>query len=158
MAAALATQAFGERAPDFEVKSAGLLLDGLPATEEAKLVMSERGLDLSRHKSRSLENAVDPPPDLILAMEAAHIRRISRFDQDLAAKAFTLKGFVRFAGRVGPRRSEEPLPAYLSRVAASGEKPARGDAISDPIGRGILEYERCAAELERLIDALADLL
>src|SRR5438105_1959129 len=52
MAAAIAGAVLGSTA---KVQSAGLeTSDGLPATRQAKAVMKEMGLDVSRHRSRSI--------------------------------------------------------------------------------------------------------
>jgi protein-tyrosine-phosphatase len=66
MAAAIAGALLGSTA---EVQSAGLeTSDGLPATRQAKAVMKEMGLDVSRHRSRSIRKTDLVSCDLIIAM------------------------------------------------------------------------------------------
>ena len=115
-----------------------------------------RGLDLSKHKSTSLPDALEPPPDLILVMEERHLA-ITQIDPTIAGRTFTLKGFVRRTQDAGPRGEGESLPDYLSRVADSPFTPNTEDGIPDPIGLGLPAYQQCAAQLEELIEQLVDL-
>ena len=150
MAAALAQDAFDKRDLDVKVRSAGVSAGGFPSTAEAQQVMQERGLNLSKHMSVNVAEVLDPAPDLILAMEPRHLREID-------GQAFTLKGFLRLAREAGPRADEESVDRYIRRVHNPGKSSQRSDAIRDPIGLGIAEYRRCAAELEAAIGELADL-
>lgn len=54
---------------DAQVESAGIeAADGLPATEHAVTVMAERGIDITSHRSRSVESVDVYQFDLVLAM------------------------------------------------------------------------------------------
>lgn len=158
MAAALAQDAFDKRDLDVEVRSAGVSAGGFPSTAEAQRVMQERGLNLSKHRSTSLSDALEPLPDLILVMEKGHLAKIGRIDPSLAGKTFTLKGLVRRAKEEGPRKEGESTTDYLSRAGNTPFTSSRDDSIPDPIGQGLAEYQRCADELENLIAAMSDLL
>jgi protein-tyrosine phosphatase len=162
MAAALARKVLAGRAEAVDVLSAGLLQGGQPATGEAVELMKRRGLDLSTHRSRRLGDALAPPPDLILGMAQEHARAVVDLLPQLLPRTFTLKDLVARARSQGPRRPGETLNTYLARVggdrgfgALAGTSSA--DDIDDPIGGDLLAYERCAAELEGAVTAMADL-
>jgi len=161
MAAALARNVLAERAEAVDVLSAGLLQGGEPATGEAVELMKRRGLDLSTHRSRRLGDALAPPPDLILGMAREHALAVVDLLPQLFPRTFTLKGLVARGRSHGPRRPGEALDTYLARVGADRSFALAGtssaDDIADPIGGDLLAYERCAAELEVAVTALAGL-
>lgn len=158
MALGLARTRLGGR--DVELLSAGILPSGYPATDEAIETMAERDIDISGHLSTNVRDALDPEPDLILAMAAQHVREAVSLRPSLWHKTFTLKELVRRTAQAGPRRSVEPLPAYLARCAEDralkdlASLAGTADDIEDPIGQGIARYRKCASELEALLDEL----
>jgi protein-tyrosine phosphatase len=162
MAAALARNVLAGRAEAVDVVSAGLLHGGEPATDEVVHLMKRRGLDLTTHRSRRLGGALAPPPDLILGMAREHARAVVDLLPQLFPRTFTLKDLVARGRGQGPRRPGEALDTYLARLGAdrgfgalAGTSSA--DDIADPIGGDLPAYERCAAELEVAVTALADL-
>ncbi len=162
MAAALARNVLAGRAEAVDVISAGLLRGGEPATDEVVHLMKRRGLDLSTHRSRRVGDALAPAPDLIVGMARQHARVVVDLFPHRFPRTFTLKDFVARGRSHGPRRPGEALDAYLARVGADRAFGAlagmnSADDIADPIGRDLPAYERCAAELEVAVTALADL-
>jgi len=60
------------------VDSAGTLgIEGAPAAEEAIQVMSEIGVDLSRHRSKGLGAALLRTTDLVVAMTHGHLEHLA---------------------------------------------------------------------------------
>lgn len=111
-----------------EVLSAGLNAFGGPPTREARVVMRERGIDISSFTSRQLTEELIEKADLVLTMEKSHRDRITSWNLESEGKVFTLKEFA-------------------------GENDDFD--IGDPYGRGITAYEACAKEIElSLIKAL----
>jgi low molecular weight protein-tyrosine phosphatase len=162
MAAALARGALAGRAETVDVTSAGLLRPGGRATDEAVLVMRRRGLDLSNHRSRRLNDALVPTPDLIAAMARSHARAVVEVSPGLFPRTFTLKDLVARALSEGPRHSGETLDGYLARVGTGrgfGALVGMGSAddIDDPIGCDLRTYERCATEIEAAVATLIGL-
>lgn len=134
---------------------------GSPATARTVEVMARRGIDLSSHQSRPLEEALnDGVPDLVLTMELKHGERVRSLHPDLVDRTFALKRFVRTADALGPRPPSESLESYLERVLSAEEGEAMGDdEIEDPIFENTLEaYEDCAGQLEYLLERLFVLL
>lgn len=162
MAAAIATSLLDQRRAPVAVSSAGLLAPDQPTTREAEAVMRRRRLDLSGHRSRPLEAALQPTPDLIVAMAREHARAVVELDPELFVRTFTLKDLLRRAEEEGRRRDHESLDAYLRRLA-QGRKPwdlagrRPDDDVADPIGRPRRVYERCAAEIEVLVEGLVNM-
>jgi protein-tyrosine phosphatase len=84
MAEALMRQALKNR-PDICVSSAGIAaLVGEPADEHAVALMQDRGLDVSGHRARQLNEELIDTANLILVMETGHKRAIDL--QDPAAR------------------------------------------------------------------------
>ena len=162
MAQAMATSTLERRGVPVGVLSAGTMHTGLPPMPRAEWAMRRRGLDVTGYRSRGLEEALDPPPDLILAMCREHARAVIDLRPDLFERTFTLKDFVRRANEEGARRRTEDLASFVDRLQL-GRKPwdLRGsepeDDIADPIGRRRRFYERCAAEIDGLVSSLVDM-
>jgi protein-tyrosine phosphatase len=99
-------------------------VDGRPASEHAVTVMAERGIDLSRHRSRSLTNEQMAESDLVLVMSQEHLRSL----------------------RV-------TWPQYAYKVHLLSEMAGKRRDVADPYGGTLEEYRECADTLERYIDA-----
>ena len=147
---------------DVHVASAGTLRDGLAAAEEVVELMDKRGLDVERHRSRVISPEMLASSDLILGMTRDHVREAALLDFDCFARSFTLKEIVRRGGAIGPRHRDEPVDAWIKRVA-EGREPrdylfADDDDIEDPIGRRFSFFKKTATEIEGLTTALTGLL
>ena len=59
---------------DATVSSAGLHGGGVPATDHGQAAMADRGLDLSAHRSRELDDDMLRQADLVIAMARVHVR------------------------------------------------------------------------------------
>ena len=145
-----------------QVASAGLLRPDQPASAHGIDILSERGLDMTTHRSRSMTRDLLRPYDLILAMAREHVREAVVLDPSLWPRTFTLKELVRRGEAAGPRRAGAPLPEWLARVGQgrraadlTGSSPA--DDVADPYGGPRSAYERMAAELDDLVDRLISL-
>jgi protein-tyrosine-phosphatase len=110
-----------------EVQSAGTYpgIDGAPAMENAAIVMSEHGLDISSHRAQFVNDALVDWSDLILTMTAAHKQHIE-------------SNFANARGKV----------QLITECAGTP-----GD-ISDPVFSSIDAYRECATYLESLLGIL----
>jgi protein-tyrosine phosphatase len=163
MAEAIARRELERGSDEVTVISAGLLSAGRRPPAETTKVMERLGLDVSAHRSQRLEDALEPPPDVILAMARAHARAVVGDAPELFSRTFALKDFVRRGSSAGPRMAGEDLPAYLARVGngrsfASLAGATSTDDVADPIGAGLRTYEKCAAEIGDLVTAALALL
>ncbi|WP_436793218.1 hypothetical protein [Actinospongicola halichondriae] len=146
---------------DAVVESAGLVTQGQEASRHGVDAMARRGVDISAHRSRRLSSYLIDEADLIVGMERQHVREVAVLDGPAFARTFTLPELARGARAVGPRRPDESLDAWLSRVGGSrrpgdmlGHDP--DDEVADPIGRSAKHYERTAVEIEALVRTVVD--
>jgi protein-tyrosine phosphatase len=145
------------------VSSAGLLTAGRPAERHAVTVMSDFGLDISRHASQTLSAPMLAEADLVVGMERRHVREVAVLDRHAYARSFTLKELARRGAEVGPRAEDESVDEWLARVAAD-RKPADhlgsspDDDVADPIGLTRRKFTACADEIDTLVDEVCGLL
>ncbi|MCD6290174.1 MAG: low molecular weight protein arginine phosphatase [Anaerolineae bacterium] len=108
-----------------QVRSAGIFaIPGRPASASAVQVMAERGVDISQHRSKTLELQDLEQADIVLVMEEAHRRSIFNWAPHLLRKVFLLSEMV-------------------------GEHYD----VTDPYMGTVEEYRRRADEIEALLDA-----
>jgi protein-tyrosine phosphatase len=158
MAEVLLRRHLSDAGVDASVSSAGLYEGGVPATAYGVEAMAERGLDLREHRSRQFDREMLDQADLIIGMAREHVREAAVLNPDTLARAFTLKELVRLGSELGPRRADQPLPAWLARVA-SARLPAsllgvgydEELDVEDPIGRGRADYDTTAKLLDDLL-------
>lgn len=143
---------------DATVSSAGLYAGGAPATGHGIAAMADRGLDLEDHRSRRVEVTMLHQADLVIGMAREHVREAAVLDPNVLAKTFTLKELAHGAEAVGPRAANEPLDAWLGRIAAGRRRGAllgvgHDDEldVEDPVGRARADYEVTADLLDQLL-------
>lgn len=113
---------------DLEVISAGTgAMPGSAASAHAVSAMRSRGLDLSAHRSRPVDDQSLAGVDLVLTMTYRH-------------KEHILSRWPHLAGRV----------FQLSEYAGTGQD------ISDPFGGSLQDYEATAADLSGKLSAVVD--
>jgi len=111
------------------VLSAGIMAaDGQGASQMAVETMKKRGIDLTKHRSRSLTIEMIEQADWVLTMTENHKNHILLLLPEHTNKVKTLKEFH--------------------------DSKTKDRNIMDPFGRSISAYEKTADELERLIQAL----
>ncbi len=117
-----------ELLPDgWNVSSAGLhALVGDPPTTEAVLAASECGADISRHRVRSMTDALAFSATLLVGMTSAHAAELRRRFPFAAEK-------VHMLGEYGP-------------------KPVRD--ISDPFGGTLADYRQCIRAIRACLPGL----
>jgi protein-tyrosine-phosphatase len=114
--------------PDVEVKSAGIFaMDGSDASEHAKTVLAEKGVECVHQSSMLTKEHVEWATYILTMTEGHKQHVISRFPE-AQNKTFTLKEFV---------------------LGESGD-------ISDPFGGSVEMYRQTREELEQLIEQLAN--
>ncbi|HCX65056.1 MAG TPA: hypothetical protein DHN33_07590 [Eubacteriaceae bacterium] len=111
------------------VSSAGVLAaDGQRASQMAVETMKKRGIDLSKHRSRSLTMEMVEEAEWVLTMTETHRNHILLLLPEHKSKVKTIKEF------------HDPQTKDLN--------------VIDPYGMSLSAYEKTADELERLIRAL----
>ena len=90
----LRERAASEGVSHLVVGSAGLLgIEGQPAASHAVRVVRERGIDLSRHRSRGLRAGDMRTADLVVVMTQSHLEEIHRRFPETAAEVVLLRAF-----------------------------------------------------------------
>lgn len=129
LAEGLARKLAAERGLDVEITSAGTAAAlGAPATDAAILVGIERGVDLSRHRSRPLLPDEIPPGAILLTMSSSHAAGVRA---------------------LAPKARVYLLDEYASNGLTS-------HAIADPFGGDLNDYRRAADEIESMLDGVLD--
>lgn len=91
MAEALLRQSLADTIADVHVASAGIsALVGRPADPMACTLMNERGIDISNHRARQLTPNMIMDFDLVLAMEAGHVKAIENMAQAARGRVYPL--------------------------------------------------------------------
>ena len=162
MAEVLLRAALARRGTVVDVRSAGLMAGGAPASGGSVRAMAARGLDLAGHRSHRMTAADVAAADLVVAMARVHAREAVVLHPPAWARTFTLKDLVRRGERSGPRLPEEPIDGWLERVGAGRTRrdllsDDADDDVADPIGGPDRAYEATAALLEDLVERAVDL-
>jgi protein-tyrosine phosphatase len=167
MAAALLQRALDLRSVPCHVSSAGFLFDGRPASDLARKVVRERGLDLDAHRSRVVDAGIVAAADLVLTMERRHARELV-LAYACEPRTHTLKSFAELVSvrQFGPGPGGSPAPAHgvAELIAATGAaRPAAAllgdgqpDEVPDPHGRSARVHRRTADDLAVAADVIAD--
>jgi protein-tyrosine-phosphatase len=109
----------------FVARSAGTwALEGQPASGHAITVMAERGIDLSKHRGRTVTHADLADADVVIVM--------TRSQREALVSEF---------------------PETRPKIHLMSEFKNRVFDIADPYGGGLSAYQHCAQELEELIES-----
>ncbi|MEX0948094.1 MAG: hypothetical protein WEE69_14785 [Acidimicrobiia bacterium] len=153
------------RAAAFSVEvrlvSAGLTAEGVAPPRHAVALMRKRGLDITGHRSRRLTATMIDEADLVLGAARMHAWEAVALRPSAVQRVFTLREFVRLGEAAGTRDGLESLDAWIDRahrVRRRVDGLDRDDDIEDPYRRSRQKYARVAAEIDSLVDRLADLL
>jgi protein-tyrosine phosphatase len=135
---------------DVVVGSAGRLAGGVPASPLVVEVARTYGADLSTHRSTRLTDSLLAYADLVLAMAAEHRADALALVPAARSRTFLLREFARLLRRAGPRRSAEPIAAYLQRLDELRDDDSDDDVV-DPYGQPVEVLWRTAADLDALV-------
>jgi protein-tyrosine-phosphatase len=136
------------------ISSAGTAVSrpGRPATAEAIEATAERGVDITRHRARTLDPRRIAEADLVIAMTRGHVAAVIAADPSAAGRTFTVNDL---AARTEGCAAGDMVG--LARIAAArpADRTAAAD-IPDPYGEPIDAYREMAAQLDDLSRRLAD--
>ena len=132
-------------------------LVGHPISKPLAARLTSSGVDATSHGARQLTTADVRQAGLILTATRDHRRLIARMDEDVAARTFTVRQFVRLL-RAAPD-STASLEALID--AANGARGQAGastsdDDIEDPWRRSRRVYARVAQSMDEVVDELVD--
>lgn len=163
IAAALLAKRLERAGSELSVGSGGLKFTGEPTPEIGISLMSERGIDLTRHRSAPVTAESIASANLILGMTREHVREVVAISPAAWPKTFTVKDFARRAERTGPPGRHQRLTDWLETVGtdrepydALGTNP--GDEVPDPYGQRPKVWNRVIEDLDDLVSAIASIL
>jgi protein-tyrosine phosphatase len=143
-----------------EVRSAGLRADPGGPSDGLVLAAADWGVDLRGHRSTALGPGLAAGADLVLTMEHHQVTDVVATAPDAWPHTFTVKEIVRRATERGARTRDEPFPRWVGRMHAGrtrlGLVGAWRDDVPDPAGLPESELARTIAELDALVDHLAE--
>jgi len=147
------------------VRSLGTLpIAGEPAFEEAIEHARKLGVDLSEHRSRSVEGADLSQADLVVGFELNHMAKAVVDAGADRRRTFLLPELVDYLEQVGPAHGDDDVVARAARaVEAAAELraqhgPAPPQELADPAGRSPKEGEQAVEQIAGLTSRVARLL
>jgi len=149
----------GEGAGDpLHVVTAGThSIDGQPMGMRTRAALSRlpelAGVDFRRHRSRQVHGIDLVHAELVVVMEADHVRFVRRRFPDAAAKTATIRRLCRDLAPGPPALDERVARLGLGEVEVSDSED-----VLDPAGHDADVYAACADELWGLCRTLVTLL
>lgn len=163
IAATLLEMRLQETAREVIVESAGLRETDSILDDDALGVLDRQGVDLRRHRSRTIHSAMVGAATLVLGLEREHVREVVLLAPSTWPHTFTLKEIVRRGEEQGPRQRSESISDWIARAHA-GRSPRdllgadSADDVADPFGGPLGGYEDVAEEIDDLVTRFAVLL
>jgi protein-tyrosine-phosphatase len=140
------------------VSSVGTLDVGpLPALQEAVEAGRRLGIDLTRHRARSLRNVDLSSADLVLGFEPFHVSVAVVDGLADPGRAFLLGELVHLLDGVSPAREAQSFADPRVSVTNADARRVRFRAdrsapvVRDPLGKSAKVMRRTAAEIDALV-------
>jgi protein-tyrosine phosphatase len=139
--------------PGAEVGSAGThAVEGQPPSSRTEQALLRRGLHPSGHRSHQLTEGDASWAAVIVGFAGDHVEFVRRRFPSAASKTVTLRRLCRDL-EGGPSLGQRLEWLHLAEVTLEA-----WEDIADPAGGELEDFERCAAEIDRLTGRLARLL
>jgi protein-tyrosine-phosphatase len=133
------------------------VIDGQPMGMRTRTALARipelDGADFRRHRSRQVHGVDLVHAELVVVMEADHVRFVRRRFPDAAAKTATIRRLCRDLPPSPPSLRERVMAMHLDEIAV-----AETEDVLDPAGHEGDIYAACADELWAFCRQLADLL
>ena len=144
--------------PDLHIVTAGThTIDGQPMgmrTRNALSTLPEMAhATFTRHRSRQVYEADLSRADLVVVMEADHVRYVRRVFPSVAPRTATIRRLCEDLRPAPPGLGERLAALKLAQATLSDD-----DDVIDPAGHDAQAYEACVAELWGLCQQLVTLL
>jgi protein-tyrosine phosphatase len=132
-------------------------IDGQPMGMRTRTALARipelAGADVRRHRSRQVHGIDLVHADLVVVMEADHVRYVRRQFPDAAGKTATIRHFVSTLVPPPPALAERVAALHLGDLELSDD-----DDVLDPAGAEADVYAACADELWALCQKLVTVL
>jgi len=146
----MATVITRDRTDELVIRGAGThSIEGLPMSHRTRDALSSLGLSDGSHRSHQLLEADVSQATLVVAFAPEHVEYVRRNHPAGAARTATIKRLVRDLpdGSAG-------LTERVSALGLADLELEDWEEVVDPAGHDLPEFERCAAEIEGLLDAV----
>lgn len=156
MAGVMLQQLAEEAGTVLDVRTGGThAVPGQPASRRtrdalAMVLTPERAAGVNRHRSRPVEAEDVAAADLLVAMEADHVRYVRTHFACAAARTATIRRLCRDL----PPGASGTLPARLEALDLAQGEPDPADDVIDPAGCELEAYVACAQDLQALTSRL----
>ncbi len=131
-------------------------VDGQPMSLRTRTALSRvpelAEADFRRHRSKQVHGVDLVHADLVVAMEADHVRFVRRRFPDAAAKTATIRHLCRSLAPAPP-----DLPARVEKLDLAAAEVENVDDVLDPAGQEADVYAACVDELWQLCRTLVTL-
>jgi protein-tyrosine-phosphatase len=152
----MATVLFRERASGFVVRGAGThVIEGQPMSLRTRTALASLGLSDPLHRSAQLWELDARRADLLIAMAPEHVRWVRRMMPDAAPRTATLKRLLHL---LSTAPSGADFAGTIAALDLASIEPEPWEEVVDPGGGEQDVFDRCAQELDKLIDELIDVL
>ena len=125
------------------VTTGTFVVEGQPMSWRTRDALAGHGLAAPAHRSRQLRAADLDAADLVVGLAVEHVEWVRREHPSAAGKTATLKRLVR-DGVTGDLASVELDPSW--------------EDVDDPGGGELPDFQRCAADVLRLVEELHQIL
>jgi protein-tyrosine-phosphatase len=140
--------------PRIRVTTAGThAINGQPMSMRTRAAIESidgvAGVHLTRHRSRQLRDEDLSSADVVITMEADHVRYIRRHHPDASARTATLKRLARSLVK-----GDDPLSVRIEQLQLAEAVLDGDEDVDDPAGRDDAVYVACAQEIWSLTGVL----
>ncbi len=142
------TEALG--LPVFVTTAGTHVVENQPMSRRTRAALDGLGVEPGHHRSHQLTAVDVEGADLIVAMEAEHVRYVRRLHPEGAARTATI---CYLANEL--TSGAEPLRERVEALALEGVSPEIQGDVADPAGAEEPEYLRCARQISALLESLA---
>ena len=144
--------------PQLHIVTAGThTIDGQPMGLRTRTALARipelAGANFTRHRSRQVHESDLVKAELVVVMEADHVRFVRRQFPEAAARTATIR---RLADDLPP--APPSLAERVSQLKLSDADLSESDDVTDPAGHDADVYAACVAELRDLCRRLIPLL
>jgi protein-tyrosine phosphatase len=143
---------------DWDVSSAGTSArPGQPMHASAARILTKRGIDSSRWRSRIIVRDMIAASHLVLTAGEEHRAIIARLAPGALARTFTLLQFA-YLARGMPQAVRNYGPELLAHVAeARGRVQPMSEFdrdLADPMGHSFVKFRKCASTIDQALDQI----
>ncbi len=135
---------------EIHVSSTGTLfgVSGRPMDGNALAELAKRGIDGSAHRARTIAASDIYACDLVICMEADHVREATLLAPDRRDRIYTLVELAALVAKIGV---DDATPGMLHELRTPLAMSSNDMDVADPIGRSSTYFADCADMIEEYL-------